>query len=123
MGIIKRLKVGEMMATVDELCMKEIGKRITECRHQLGLTQEQLADNADLSPQFISYAESGKRAMRPENLIKLSAALNVSVDYLLTGFRSDREITAIYNKFFALSPKQQKAVELIIDDLIHISKE
>lgn len=110
------------MAIIDELCMKEIGKRIVECRQQLGLTQEQLADSADLSPQFISYAESGKRAMRPENLLKLSVALNVSADYLLTGFRTDRELTAIYDKLYALSPNQQKAVELIIDDLIKLPK-
>ena len=58
----------------------EIGKRITDRRKSLGWTQEELADRGDLTPQFVSYAESGKRAMRPENLLKLSSTLGVSAD-------------------------------------------
>ena len=79
------------MADID-VCLMEIGKRITELRKRLGWTQEELAERADLTPQFISYAESGKRAMRPENLLKLSSALKVSADYLLTGEIVDKDI-------------------------------
>lgn len=71
----------------NDLYLKEIGQRITERRKQLGLTQEALAEKGELTTQFVSYAEAGKRAMRPENLLKLSSALNVSADYLLTGDR------------------------------------
>ena len=49
-----------------------IGKRITECRKMLGLTQEELAEKGDMTTQFVSYAESGKRVIRSENLLKLS---------------------------------------------------
>ena len=52
-----------------ELCLQEIGKRIMDRRKKLGLTQEALAEKGDVTTQFVSYAESGKRAMRPENLL------------------------------------------------------
>ena len=68
-----------------ELCLQEIGKRIMDRRKKLGLTQEALAEKGEVTTQFVSYAESGKRAMRPENLLKISSALEVSADYLLTG--------------------------------------
>ena len=55
----------------NELLLQQIGKRIIERRKKLGLTQEALAEKGDMTTQFVSYAESGKRAMRPENLLKM----------------------------------------------------
>ena len=75
-----------------ELCLQEIGQRIIERRKQLGLTQEALAEKGEMTTQFVSYAESGKRAMRPENLLKISSALGVSADYLLTGDVIDKDL-------------------------------
>ena len=49
-----------------ELYLKEMGQRIMERRKKLGLTQEALAEMSELTTQFVSYAESGKRGMRPE---------------------------------------------------------
>ena len=90
------------MAEID-ICLQDIGNRITELRKRLGWTQEELAEKADLTPQFVSYAESGKRAMRPENLLKLSKALNVSADYLLTGEIIDKDLLILSDKIKQLS--------------------
>ncbi len=98
------------------LCLHEIGERITELRKRIGWTQEELAENADLTPQFVSYAESGKRAMRPENLLKLSKALNVSADYLLTGDLVDKDLLIFSEKLSKLEPSQIKIIENIIDE-------
>ena len=49
-----------------ELCLKEMGRRIMERRKGMGLTQEALAEKSDLTTQFVSYAESGKRGMRSD---------------------------------------------------------
>ena len=62
-----------------ELYLKEMGQRIMERRKKLGLTQEALGERSGLTTQFVSYAESGKRAMRPENLMRMAAALGVSL--------------------------------------------
>ena len=40
----------------------EIGDRIMERRKKMGLTQESLAEKAEVTTQFVSYAEAGKRA-------------------------------------------------------------
>ncbi len=100
----------------NELCLKEIGKRIMDRRKKLGLTQEALAEKGDVTTQFVSYAESGKRAMRPENLLKISSALEVSADYLLTGEIIDKDLLIFSDKLRKLTPSQVRTVEAIIDE-------
>ena len=102
--------------TDEEINLLEIGKRITERRKKLGMTQEMLAEKGDLTPQFVSYAESGKRAMRPENVIKLAKALEVSADYLLTGDIVDKDMLILSEKLRTLSPEMLRIVENIIDE-------
>ncbi len=96
---------------------KDIGKRISELRHKMGLTQEELAEKSDLTPQFVSSAELGKRTMRSKNLLKLSSALGVSADYILTGECVEKDYCAVADKLNCLTPIQLKAVETIIDEL------
>ena len=103
-----------------DICLIEIGKRIIERRKKLGLTQETLAEKGDMTPQFISYAESGKRAMRPENLLKISTALEVSADYLLTGDVVDKDLLILSDKLRKLSPSQVRIIENIIDEAISL---
>lgn len=100
----------------NELCLQEIGKRIMDRRKKLGLTQEALAEKGEVTTQFVSYAESGKRAMRPENLLKISSALEVSADYLLTGEIIDKDLLILSDKLRRLTPSQVRTVEAIIDE-------
>lgn len=101
-----------------ELYLKEMGQRIMERRKKLGLTQEALAELSELTTQFVSYAESGKRGMRPENLMKVAAALGVSTDYLLTGDIIDKDKLLLSEKLDKLTPQQVRIVENIIDECI-----
>ena len=101
-----------------ELYLKEMGQRIMERRKKLGLTQEALAELSELTTQFVSYAESGKRGMRPENLMKVAAALGVSTDYLLTGDIIDKDKLLLSEKLEKLTPQQVRIVENIIDECI-----
>lgn len=100
------------------LYLQEIGKRIMDRRKKLGLTQEALAEKGELTPQFVSYVEAGKRAMRPENLMKISAALGVSTDYLLTGDIIDKDKLLLSEKLDKLMPGEVRLVENIIDECI-----
>ena len=102
------------------ICLAEIGRRIMERRKKLDLTQEVLAEMAELTPQFISYAESGKRAMRPENLLKISSALGVSADYLLTGDIIDKDLLLLSEKLSKLNADQVRIVESIIDECLKL---
>lgn len=103
-----------------ELYLHEVGKRIMERRKKLGLTQEALAEKSDLTTQFVSYAESGKRAMRPENLMKISAVLGVSTDYILTGDIIDKDKLLLSEKLDKLTPAEVRIIENIIDECISL---
>ncbi len=101
--------------------LKETGKRILQRRKSLGLTQEALAEKADLTPQAVSLYESGKRAMRSDSVLKLAAALQTSADYLLTGEIIDRDKLILSEKLDRLTSEQVRAVETIIDSCIFLS--
>jgi len=101
--------------------LHEIGIRIMNRRKEMGLTQEGLAEKSDLTPQFISYAETGQRAMRPENLMKLANSLEVSTDYLLTGDIIDKDMLLISKKLNQLNSSQLRIVEDIIDSCIQLT--
>ena len=100
------------------LCLQEAGKRIMERRKKLGLTQEQLAEKSEVTTQFVSYAESGKRGMRAENLMKIAAALEVSTDYLLTGDIIDKDKLLLSEKLGKLTSNEVRIIESIIDECI-----
>ncbi len=98
----------------------DIGKRIIERRKQMGLSQEEFAELAGVTPQMLSTAERGIKALRPENLLKISKTLGVSVDYLLTGEVIDKDVDDVYKKLSSVSPKQFRTIERIIDNCIYL---
>lgn len=52
-------------------------------REYRGLTQQQLADQAEISKPYVSQIESGKRMGTPDVLSRLANALGVSLDDIL----------------------------------------
>ena len=60
-----------------------LSKNIYELRKERGLTQEQLAEEVNVSRQTISNWELGETQPNPDQLILLSKSLNISVDDLL----------------------------------------
>ena len=50
--------------------------------------------------------------MRPENLMKVAAALGVSTDYLLTGDIIDKDKLLLSDKLDKLTPQQVRIVDL-----------
>lgn len=62
-----------------------IGTRIRYYRTRKHLSQEQLAEQTDLSNVFISYIERGERMPSLDAIINIANALNVSADDLLSG--------------------------------------
>jgi len=55
------------------------GKRIQELRKSRGLSQDQVAERADISPNYLSRIECGKENPTLDMLIKLSHALEVEM--------------------------------------------
>ena len=102
----------------DEKLLKEIGKRISARRRELGLTQEVLAERMEVSIQMISNLELGKKAIRPENLVKLCTVLNVSADHILRGNRAEWEMVGFMAKYAQLSPENQCLIEKLVENLL-----
>ncbi len=102
----------------DKKLLRDIGKRIHSRRKELHITQERLAEKMEVSVQMISNLEQGKKAIRPENLVKLCNVLDISADYILMGVRSNYELSCFSEKYSMLSPEQQNLVEMLVYNLL-----
>lgn len=105
------------MNKIDSL-YKEMEKRIVYHRKILNLSQEKLAKLANMSVKTLSAAERGTQATTLDDLIKISKALEVSIDYLLTGEILPEDLGHIANKMKSLSIEQIDLIEKNIDRFI-----
>lgn len=100
--------------------VKEMGRRIYMQRKRLGLTQEQVAELADISPQLLSTAENGVRNISSDKLYRISKALNVSADYLLSGTITRVDDSNFLNTLEKATPEQRDAIESISEIIINL---
>jgi transcriptional regulator with XRE-family HTH domain len=62
--------------------LQNFGLRIKTLRQEKMLSQEKLAEMADLHRTYINLVESGKRNISLKNILKLSKALSISLEDL-----------------------------------------
>lgn len=72
--------------------MNTLQQRIINTRKAAGMTQSQLATKAGLSQSTVAQIETGRNT-GTKFAVQLAQALDVSVDWLLTGMQSGRIIT------------------------------
>lgn len=65
--------------------LADIGKKLAKHRNLLGISQEELADKADLDRTYISGIERGKRNISVFTLKKISDALGIEISKLTNG--------------------------------------
>jgi transcriptional regulator with XRE-family HTH domain len=70
------------MAAVDDEFKRRFGQRLRELRQARGLSQEKLAEQADLSVTYVSSLERGRYNPSLRNLMKLARALGCRVEDL-----------------------------------------
>ncbi|MEW6617795.1 MAG: helix-turn-helix transcriptional regulator [bacterium] len=85
-----------------------MGNRVRQLRTQLGLTQEDLDEKAELDWRSIGSVERGERNLSLDSLQRVSQALGVTPAYLL-------EVTKERNEL----PEK----ELMIHEIIYLLKE
>lgn len=98
-----------------------MGDRIKEARKNKKLTQEQLAEQLDISVEFVGQIERGLKMPSMQVFVKLIETLNVSADYLLRDSVSTGQLfgdNAIGRKIEKLKPNQRIALEALIDTYI-----
>ena len=108
---------------MDSNLLKNIGMRISSRRKQLGLTQEQIADKMDVSIQMISNLERGNKAIKIDNLIKISELLSVSTDYILTGKTTSEDSSELLCRIINLSEEDFELISMVIDFCLRKNKE
>jgi transcriptional regulator with XRE-family HTH domain len=70
-----------------ELDIKQrFGLAIKQRRHELGISQEELAYRASLHRTYVSDIERGMRNVSIENIAKLAKALNISISALFANY-------------------------------------
>ena len=100
---------------------KDLGQRIRLLRTEANLTQEELAEKADISPVYLGEVERGQKVMGVDKFINIVKALEVSADYVLCNELPTGEpyvFDEITEKFKKLNPKQRKTAIDILDGYI-----
>ena len=101
----------------EKLCV-QIGKRVRSRREALGLTREQLAEQSQLSVNFLADIETGKKNMTTNSLYKVAQALNLSTDYILFGEEGEANKTQLENMLASLSKKDRDLAESILESFV-----
>lgn len=95
--------------------LQEIGDRIGQRRKELGLTQERVADLMGVSIQMISNLERGNKAIKIDNLIKISDILGISTDYILTGKHTFNDHNIMLLKLAKLSEDDFDMIDMLTE--------
>ena len=101
---------------------KAFGKRLRTLRIEAKLTQEQLAEKADISPVYLGEVERGQKVLGLDKFINIIKVLDVSADYILCNELPTGEpyvFDEITVKLKKLDPKQRKTVLDILDGYLN----
>jgi transcriptional regulator with XRE-family HTH domain len=82
---------------------RALGHAVKLRRQELGLTQEQLANDTDLHQRWISNVETGKRNPSYASLRRLAAGLNLTASELLVQAEGLERDGTLANKPAAVS--------------------
>lgn len=105
--------------------LKSIGKNIRLFRQEKKLRQEDLAEKAELSTNYIGMIERGEKALSLESLVKIVNALGVSADMVLsgvldTGYKVKNSL--LTEKLEKLSDEERKKIYDVIETMLRHSK-
>ncbi|MCL2216924.1 MAG: helix-turn-helix domain-containing protein [Defluviitaleaceae bacterium] len=99
-----------------------LGSKIRARRQELKLTQEKLAEKANITTSFLGHIERAERKLSVETLIAIANALNTSVDYLLCdsllASGNDTMLGSIKESFANQSPVVKTAAVELVKNLL-----
>jgi len=78
------------------------GEQIKNYRINLGMTQNQIASELDVTPGYISNVENGRTAMSLRMLIYYSKLMGITLDELVGNLEPDYKKSATDNALWAI---------------------
>ena len=94
------------------------GEQIKSYRIKLGLTQNQVAAEMDVTPGYISNVENGRTAMSLRFLIYYAKLMGVTLDELVGNLEPDYTSNALDNALIAEISKMDDAEKKIISSVL-----
>ncbi len=101
---------------------KKIGVRVQEHRKKQHMTVEQLAERANISPEFLRAIESGQKGMSLTTLSSLAVTLQTYTDYLLFGSSSEEKYTVIIQVLQSCSNERIQDIALLVKNILELRK-
>lgn len=96
---------------------KAMGKRIRIKRLEMGLTQEQLAEKADISPSHVGEVERGTSICSLNVLVSLANVLDLNLDTLVRGI-DDQNANTAFSEILDSLPDDNKKLYIEICEKI-----
>lgn len=97
-----------------DISNEAIGERIRIIREERGYTREQLSEYADISTSFLWEVEAGRKGITAQNIGKIAAALDVTIDFLVYGTTPYKDNAKICTMLSPLPEDARKQVEKVI---------
>ena len=104
-----------------------LGQKIRIEREKLHLTQENLAEDLDVTASYIGQIERGKKGITLDNLIALAKRFGITIDFLLSGSVPMQEDSMyhIWSQLMADKTEKEKllAIELVRTLFKHLKED
>lgn len=104
----------------DILEKSDIGQRIRQLRLVNDYTQAEFAEATDISINFLSEIENGKKGLSQDTLAKICRQLNTSADYILFGTKTKQ--TSLIELANSLSIEELQTTIRYLETLIEMKK-
>ena len=92
-----------------------LGEKIKKERLNRGLTQEELAEKANLSVSFMGQIERGERKLSVDTLEKIGNTMGTSFDYLLQSSHKVKHDAGLDELLYTVRGRTQNEIRMVID--------
>lgn len=100
----------------------EAGKRIRKIREDKNYTRDYVAIKADISSKFLYEIEHGLKGFSADTLYKIAKTLEVSSEYILSGYNVDNDVIELSALLHTFTPEQIKDFSDMIKILFKLIK-
>ena len=99
--------------------LQEIGNKLYAYRKQLGMTQAEVAEAAEMSDRAYAEIERGAVNMRIETILRICKVLHITPDEILTKeISTDLQESDVLARLDTCAPQHKKTALAILDTFL-----